>query len=317
MPLVEVCSLSKRYGSRVAVDRVSFEIRAGEVLGLLGPNGSGKSTILRVLTGYLAPTSGTARIGGFDVLSDARSARAQVGYVPEDAPLYLHMRVDELLRFMGRMRGLEGKALASALDCACEQLALHEVRRALIGRLSRGYRQRVAIAQALLHRPRLLVLDEPTNGLDPRQIIELRRLVQHLAAQCSVLVTSHVLAEVERMAHRAAILMDGRLLEIHSLQPEAGDRRRWLRLHVCEPASPTLHALLDAVPGVVTVEPDGGSAELSRWRVHIAEPGAGQRIVAALCAAGLGLREMTETADDLEQLFLRLTSTDDTTLTRH
>lgn len=224
-PLVEVCSLTKRYGSRVAVDRVSFEIRAGEVLGLLGPNGSGKSTILRVLTGYLAPTSGTVRIGGFDVLSDARKARAQVGYVPEDAPLYLHMRVDELLRFMGRMRGLEGSALASALDSACEQLALREVRGLPVAKLSRGYRQRVAIAQALLHRPRLLVLDEPTNGLDPRQIIELRRLVQHLATQCSVLVTSHVLAEVERMAHRAAILMDGRLLQIHSLQPEAGDPR--------------------------------------------------------------------------------------------
>lgn len=307
-PLVEVRSLSKHYGSRVAVDRVSFEVEPGEVLGLLGPNGSGKSTILRMLTGYLAPASGTALINGFDIVSDPRSARGCVGYVPEDVPLYQHMRVDELLRFMGRMRGLEGKALALALDAARERLALDEVRRMPVGKLSRGYRQRVAIALALLHGPRLVVLDEPTNGLDPRQIIELRHLVQCLATQCSVLVTSHVLGEIERMAHRVAILMDGRLLKIHSLRPGAADRQRWLRLQIHAPASTGLSSLLTGVPGVVAVEPDGSSATLSRWRVQVTDIQAGQYIVAALSGAGLGVGEMTEAAADLEHLFLRLTS---------
>ena len=210
--------LGKRYGPRLAIDGVSFEVGDREVMGLLGPNGSGKTTILRILAGYLRPSAGTARVDGFDVVRDGRAARRRVGYVPEDAPLYPHMRVNEFLAFMGRLRGLEGKALRSAVDAARERLALQAVRHALIGRLSRGYRQRVALAQAVLHEPRLLILDEPTNGLDPRQIIELRGLIRRLAEHCAVLVTSHILAEIERIADRAAILLDGRLLAVHRVE---------------------------------------------------------------------------------------------------
>ena len=216
-PVVVAENLSKSFGPRRAVDAVSFEVHSREVFGLLGPNGSGKTTLLRILTGYLHPSSGRAWVMGHDVVTASLQARRRIGYVPEDAPLYLHMRVREFLRFMGRVRGLEGAALLRAIDAAVERLAFAHVLDAPIGRLSRGYRQRVAIAQALLGQPGLLVLDEPTNGLDPRQIIELRELVRTLSQELTVLVTSHILAEVERVAQRVAILLDGRLLAVHEL----------------------------------------------------------------------------------------------------
>lgn len=216
-PVVVAENLSKSYGPRRAVDAVSFDVQPGEVLGLLGPNGSGKTTILRILTGYLRPSGGRALVMGHDVVTASLEARSALGYVPEDAPLYTHMRVQEFLAFMGRVRGLEGAALRRAVDAVVERLACTHVRDAPIGRLSRGYRQRVAIAQALLGQPKLLVLDEPTNGLDPRQIIEVRELVRALAQELAVLITSHILAEVERVAHRVAILLDGKLLAVHAL----------------------------------------------------------------------------------------------------
>jgi gliding motility-associated transport system ATP-binding protein len=206
--------LSKRYGATLAVDDVSLQVRRHEVLGLLGPNGSGKTTILRVLTGYLRPGSGSAQVGEFDLVREGRAARGRIGYVPEDAELYRHMRVNEFLVFMGRLRGLAGDQLNERLAFVRERLALDDVGATIIGRLSRGYRQRVAIAQAIIHEPELLVLDEPTNGLDPRQIIEMRGLLRGLAAHCSIIVTSHILSEIERVADRVAILLQGRLLAV-------------------------------------------------------------------------------------------------------
>jgi len=217
LPVVRVEHLTKFYGARRAVDDVSFDMQPGEVMGLLGPNGSGKSTILRILTGYLQPTSGRAQVCGFDVVTQSLQARRCVGYVPEDVPLYAHMRVHEFLTFMGRLRGLEGAACARAIDDVVDRLSFGRYRHQLIGKLSRGYRQRVAIAQALLGRPKLLILDEPTNGLDPRQIIEVRELIVALASDLAVLVTSHILVEIERIAHRVAILLDGRLLAVQAL----------------------------------------------------------------------------------------------------
>ena len=211
LPVLVADRLSKRYGARLAVDDVSFVVEAGEVMGLLGPNGSGKTTVLRLLTGYLHPSSGTARIAGFDVVEAGLAARRYVGYVPEDVPLYSHMRVDEFLAFMGRLKGLVGRPLRDGVASVCQRLHLSQVRSTAIGKLSRGYRQRVAIAQALLNNPPLLLLDEPTNGLDPRQIIEMRELIRALAATHTILVTSHILSEIEKIAHRVAILLDGRL----------------------------------------------------------------------------------------------------------
>jgi ABC-2 type transport system ATP-binding protein len=305
-PVIVAEKLTKRYGSRLAVDGVSFEVNAREVLGLLGPNGSGKSTILRILTGYLRPSSGTARIAGNDVVDQAIEARRRVGYVPEDAPLYTHMRVEEFLAFMGKLKGVAEKHLARAIDQVCERLALQAVRNLSIGKLSRGFRQRTAIAQALLGNPELLVLDEPTNGLDPRQIIEMRDLVRSLAEHHTVLVTSHILGEIEKVAQRVAILLSGRLLAVHSLKSETSDRR--LRLRVRGLPHATVEATLRQVPGVRTVRLDGSvSTECAYYVVGVERPEVAETIARALVAKNFGVLEIAEASADLETLFLGLT----------
>ncbi|HTO43548.1 MAG TPA: ABC transporter ATP-binding protein [Burkholderiales bacterium] len=298
--------LTKWYGPRLAVDDVSFEVQRGEVVGLLGPNGSGKSTILRLLTGYLRPSRGTARIAGFDVVAQGLQARNRIGYVPEDVPLYTHMRVTDFLAFMARLRGLSGAALVRAVDSVVQQVSLDTVRHLLISKLSRGYRQRVAIAQALISSPELLVLDEPTNGLDPRQIIELRELIRSLASDRAILVTSHVLAEIERVAHRAAILLNGRLLTVHTLA--RGDRGSELRVQIRAEAGSAVQACLKAVAGVLDARLEAQSDTLETWRVSVSEPVVGEQISQAVTRAGFGMREITTAASDLEDLFLRLTA---------
>lgn len=204
------------------------------MFGLLGPNGSGKSTILRMLVGVMRPDAGHASIAGFDVIADGRAARARIGYVPEDIPLYGHNRVDEFLAMMAALKGLDTRVRRAAIDSVVERIALGDVRRTVIRQLSRGFRQRVAIAQALLGSPPVLVLDEPTNGLDPRQIIECRELVASLAGAHAVLITSHILSEIEKVADRVAILLDGRLLALENMALPDGSRldleRRFLEL---------------------------------------------------------------------------------------
>jgi ABC-2 type transport system ATP-binding protein len=306
MAVVSIEGLSKRYGRHHAVDDVYFEVREREVMGLLGPNGSGKTTILRILTGYLRPSAGTVRIDGFDVVGDGLAARARMGYVPENAPLYGHMRVNEFLAFMGRLRGLGGPALRRGLEAAREQLALEAVGEVVIGRLSRGYRQRVSIAQAVLHEPRLLVLDEPTNGLDPRQIIELRGLLGTLARTCAILVTSHILAEMERIADRVAILLDGRLLTVHRLIRTAPGMM--LRVRAPIKSAAIVAAVLAATPGIGEVSQEEASGDVAAWRVHGADGDAAAQIAKNLCSAGIASVERLEAASDLEELFLRLTA---------
>jgi ABC-2 type transport system ATP-binding protein len=303
MAVVTVDRLSKRYGPRLAVDRISFEVGEREVMGLLGPNGSGKTTILRILTGYLRPSGGTASIEGIDIVEDGLEARARVGYVPEDAPLYPHMRVDELLDFMGRLRGLEGDRLRRGIDLAVERLSLGAVRTTIIGRLSRGYRQRVSLAQAVLHEPKLLVLDEPTNGLDPRQIIELRGLVRGLAEHCAVLVTSHVLGEIERVADRAAILLDGRLLAIHAIE-----RGAVVRVRARAGDADRVDRTLAAVPGVASFDEEHRGKELVIWAVRLDRPAVAEQLGQALRDAGLGVVEIAEQTSRLESVFLELTA---------
>ena len=290
-------NLTSYYGARIAVDRVSFDVQPNEVMGLLGPNGSGKSTILRILTGYLRPTAGTARVAGYDVVSDGLEVRARLGYVPEDVPLYSHMRVAEFLEFMGRVRRLDESELASAVERVIERLSLQRVRTLLIAKLSRGYRQRVAIAQALLGKPKLLVLDEPTNGLDPRQIIEVRELIRSLASELSILVTSHILAEIERVAHRVAILLDGKLLTVHTLSAH-----QRLRLRVRNADAAALHAALRVLAEVCVAEAHPVSGEYVLEGVRSPAD-----VVRALVEAGLEVEEAMPAGSGLEQLFLRLT----------
>jgi ABC-2 type transport system ATP-binding protein len=279
-------------------------VPAGEVLGLLGPNGSGKTTVLRILSGYLRPSSGRARVGGLDTIDDGLAARRRVGYVPEDVPLWDGMRVRELLVFMARLKGLAGPAVGHAVAAASEQLALGPVLGLTVGKLSRGFRQRVAIAQALINRPEVLVLDEPGNGLDPRQIIEMRQLIRSLAGRHAIVITSHVLGEIEKVADRVAILLEGRLLAVRSLCPAVPGHR--FRLRLAGEAAPA-QAGLRAIPGVVGVTAVG-PAEPGAYLVDLDGRGTPESLVAGLAAAGLGLRELREASIDLEHLFLALTS---------
>ena len=300
--------LVKRYGSRLAVRGVSFAIEEGEIIGLLGPNGSGKSTILRMLAGYLPPTAGTLRVAGVDVAADSVAARQQVGYVPEDAPLYDGMRVGELLRFMAAIKGIAGRAAGAAVDAAVERLDLGPVLRMPIGKISRGYRQRVAIAQALVNDPPLLILDEPTNALDAYQVIGVRELVRAMAGRRTVLVASHVLAEIERVASRVMILRDGRLLTGDALDEVRPAPQVVLRV-VGPP--PAVLAALRQVPGVADVALQSAvpaSADTERSYLVRIEPEQLRPpdLAGAVVAHGYGLLELAVVKPDLERVFLEL-----------
>jgi ABC-2 type transport system ATP-binding protein len=298
--------VTKWYGPRRAVSDVCFGIEQGEILGLLGPNGSGKSTIFRMLTGYLVPSSGRIEVAGYDVMADSLAVRRVISYVPEDAPLYDHMRVGEFLHFMANLRGLRGAAATRAVDAAAERLELTGVIRLLTGKLSRGFRQRVSIAQALLGNPQILVLDEPTSGLDPHQVIAVRDLIQSLAGSHTVLIASHILPEIERIASRVMILLDGRLLTDDAMKQMRAETT--LRVAASAPEA-SVRGILLAVPGVrdVTVEPTAG-ASTTHYLIGT-EPRASvaAEIVAALVGAGIAVSELSEARPDLERVFLDLT----------
>jgi ABC-2 type transport system ATP-binding protein len=218
--------VTKRYGPVLAVDDLTLEIRQGEIFCLLGPNGSGKTTFIRLLAGFLSPTAGSLQVAGFDVQRDPMQARRCIGYAPEPAPLYRHMRVGEFLAFMARLRQVPRAEVGAAVQRVAEQLEITHKLDAPIPTLSRGYRQRVSLAQALVHSPKLLILDEPSNGLDPRQIIEMRHLIRSLAGRYTVLMSSHILTEVAKTADRVAVLLGGRLKGLRTV--EAGvDLEDW------------------------------------------------------------------------------------------
>src|SRR6266536_837375 len=294
-PIVLAQDLVKWYGPRLAVRDVSFSVTEGEVVGLLGPNGSGKSTIFRILTGYLMPSSGTAAVAGRDVRTESLALRHEVGYVPEDAPLYDHMRVAEFLCFMARLKGLSGRSVIRAVETVAARLQLEKVLSMPVAKLSRGYRQRVAIGQALLNEPKLLVLDEPTSGLDPSQVITIRDLIRELAGKQTVQIASRVM-----------ILLDGDLLTTDALAP--GAKAQHLRLQVAG-AEQEVRACIGSVPGVrsISVGPAFGHAG-PRYLVEADErQRMAQDLAAALVARGFALSELVATPPDLERVFLDLT----------
>ncbi|MBF0618754.1 MAG: ATP-binding cassette domain-containing protein [Candidatus Omnitrophica bacterium] len=210
--MINVQNVSMQYGPTLALDRVSFEVKEGEILGLLGPNGAGKSTLMKILTTFIAPLSGTVTLGGFDVLDASLKARELVGYLPENVPLYMDMRVDEYLRFVAEARGLGGARLRERIDWVVAACNLAPVWKHGIIELSKGFRQRVGLAQALVHDPKILILDEPTNGLDPVQIIGIRKLIKSLAKEKTIVFSTHILQEIEAVADRIVILHEGNIV---------------------------------------------------------------------------------------------------------
>jgi len=209
--MIEVKNLTKRYGEIVAVRNISFTAQKGEILGFLGPNGAGKTTTMRVITGFLPPTSGTVKVDGFDIFEQSHEVRKRIGYLPEHPPLYNDMSLVAYLRFVARIKGVPRSAMPEAVERVVETCGLKDVRRRVLGHLSKGYRQRVGLAQALIHRPSVLVLDEPTIGLDPLQIIEVRGLIRELAGERTVILSTHILPEVTQLCQKVVIINEGQV----------------------------------------------------------------------------------------------------------
>jgi ABC-2 type transport system ATP-binding protein len=210
--MIEVANLSKRYGDLAAIRDVSFTASDGQILGFLGPNGAGKTTTMRIITGFMPATAGTVRVDGFDVFEQSTEVRRRIGYLPENPPLYNDMTVDGFLRFVARLKGMGRVDIAAALERVVETCGLAGVRDRLLGHLSKGFRQRVGLAQALIHDPPVLVLDEPTIGLDPKQIIEIRRLIRTLGGKRTVVLSTHILPEVSQVCDKVVIINDGRIV---------------------------------------------------------------------------------------------------------
>lgn len=210
--MIDVQQITKRYGQHTAIDRVTFSVAKGEVLAFLGPNGAGKTTTMRILTCFMPPTEGRATVAGYDCLEQSMDVKRRIGYLPETPPVYQELTVQEYLRFVGRLRGLAGAVLTTAMSREIERLGLGSVQHRLIGNLSRGYRQRVGLAQALIHDPPVLILDEPTVRLDPKQIIEIRELIKSLAGSHSVILSTHILPEATAVCQRVVIISGGRIV---------------------------------------------------------------------------------------------------------
>ncbi len=304
--MIHVSKLTKDYGSRRAVSELDFDIEKGEIVGFLGPNGAGKTTTMRVLTGYLPPTSGTVEIGGFDIIEHSLEARRLIGYMPETVPLYPDMTVFEYLIFMADLRHL--KDAEDRVDDVLEMVHMEDRSEGYVGNLSKGMRQRVGLAQALLHRPEVLILDEPTIGLDPAQIIEVRNLIREVGREHTVLLSTHILSEAQQVCNRVLIINKGRFVAedtTEGLQARlTGVHRVNLRIRG---EIDELVPLVSAVPGVIRVLPQSDDAlEFETAPGQDVRP----EVVRKVVAAGYDLLELNPANMSLEEIFLQLTQDD-------
>ena len=307
--MIEVKEVSKRYGAATAVDRLSFSVDKGEILGFLGPNGAGKTTTMRILTGFFPPSEGTALVGGLDVADDPLGVRRLIGYLPENVPLYQDMRVGEYLRFVAGAKGLAGAAVSGEAKKAMEAVNIADRAGQLIRQLSKGYRQRVGLAQALLGDPPVLILDEPTIGLDPGQIVEIRSLIKRFAGEKTVILSSHILPEVAATCGRVVVINQGRLAAEVDLG-EGGAKSHLLRL-VTGGAPDKVLPLLGDISGVKTVKHLGAAPSGHRYSLGTdGSPDTAARISASLVGAGHGLMELTAATTDLEELFVEIISSE-------
>ena len=312
--MISVSELTKKYARNTAVDHISFQVEKGQIVGFLGPNGAGKTTTMRMLTCFLPPTSGTATVAGFDVLEKPMEVKRRIGYLPEMPPLYQEMRTTEYLQFVGKLKGLSGTELQQRIDTACERCAITDVKSKLLGKLSKGYRQRVGLAQAILHNPEVLILDEPTAGLDPKQINETRDLIKSLAGDHTIILSTHILPEVEQTCQQVIIVNKGKLVatdSVNNLQSRARGAESMLvevgsRDGSLDPG--TVRERLEKVAGVnrVTLKEkrQRGSAFEVENRKGAFVPG---ELARAVVQAGWDLNELRPAAVSLEEIFLQLT----------
>jgi ABC-2 type transport system ATP-binding protein len=300
--MIEVAHLTKEFGDFTAVRDVSFTIAPGECVGFLGPNGAGKTTTMRVIAGIFPPTSGTVRVAGHDVQRETDAARRLVGYFPENAPYYPEMSVEEYLTFVARAKRLARGVRGTEVERVIRATTLGEMRRRLVGKLSKGFRQRVGLAQALLGDPQVLILDEPTSGLDPEQVAEIRELVKSLRGQRTIIFSSHILSEVSQVAQRVVIINRGRVVaEDH---PEGLARRieGAVTIHLrAEAPEGELRTLLSAIPGVRDLAVVEG-----RFRFHARDESVVRDVSRMVTARGWILLELSRESLSLEEIFLRL-----------
>ncbi len=314
--MIQVQHLTKQFGPKTAIADVSFSVEKGEVLAFLGPNGAGKTTTMRILTGSLPATSGTAQVAGYDCFDQPMEVKRAIGYLPEVPPLYTEMTVTEYLTFVGRIKGVAPAHLPTALSQVMERLSLGEVRGRLIANLSRGFQQRVGLAQALIHDPPVLILDEPTAGLDPRQIIEIRELIKGLAGLRTIILSTHILPEATAVARRVVIINDGRIVAEDSQEQLSARLRRSEKVSLTLKAPPPdARERLAALPGVLSVHHDGEARPDGKATFLVeAELGYDLRDDLARFAVGhnWGLLELKLVTMTLEDVFLRLTKEEDT-----
>jgi ABC-2 type transport system ATP-binding protein len=316
--MIKVTDLTKRYARTIAVDQISFEVTKGQIVGFLGPNGAGKTTTMRMLTCFLPPSAGTATVGGFDVLEQPLEVKKRIGYLPETPPIYPEMETLEYLRFVGKLKGLSGVNLQKRADYVCERCAITDVKTKLLGKLSKGYRQRVGLAQAIIHNPDVLILDEPTAGLDPKQINETRDLIKGFAGDHTIILSTHILPEVEQTCEQVIIINKGKLVATDSVR-NLQARARGAESVVVEIAGRNgnleagiVQHKLEQVAGVSRVLSKGQDNGRVVFEVE-SQKGRLVRgdLARAVVECGWDLNELRPAAMSLEEIFLQLTGSED------
>jgi ABC-2 type transport system ATP-binding protein len=314
--MIKVEGLTKRYAHTIAVDHISFEVQKGQIVGFLGPNGAGKTSTMRMLTCFMPPTEGTAAVAGFDVVESPMEVKKRIGYLPETPPLYPDMEVCEYLEFVGRLKGVSKQDIAKRVAEASERCAIADVSRKLISKLSKGYRQRVGLAQAIIHNPDVLILDEPTSGLDPKQIIEARGLIKGLSGDHTIILSTHILSEVEAMCEQAIIIAKGKLAATGSVAELKSRRERGgtvVQVEVGGRASQLdasgVESKLTAVPGVSRVTLKHKEDNTATFEVESpAGPAVRGDVARAVVESGWNLNELRTVGMSLEEVFLQLTA---------
>jgi ABC-2 type transport system ATP-binding protein len=312
--MITVTDLTKKYARTTAVDHISFSVDKGQIVGFLGPNGAGKTTTMRMLTCFFPPTEGKATVAGFDVFEQPLEVKRHIGYLPEAPPLYLEMETVEYLRFVGQLKGLSGPELEKRVTYVCDRCNIADVRNKLMGKLSKGYRQRVGLAQAIIHNPDVLILDEPTAGLDPKQINETRDLIRSLAGDHTIILSTHILPEVEQVCEQVIIINKGKLVatdSVHNLQARARGAESMLldvAARNAEFTVPVVQARLEKIAGVSRVAvrqqyEQGGLFEVESSRGQLVRGDLARAVV----EAGWDLNELRPAAMSLEEVFLQLT----------
>ena len=316
--MITVKELTKKYARTTAVDHVSFEVQKGQIVGFLGPNGAGKTTTMRMLTCFLPPTSGSATVAGFDVLEQPLEVKKRIGYLPETPPLYPEMETTEYLKFVGKLKGLSGSELNKRVDYVCDRCAVADVKTKLLGKLSKGYRQRVGLAQAIIHNPDVLILDEPTAGLDPKQINETRELIRGLAGDHTIILSTHILPEVEQTCQQVIIINKGKLVAKDSVQ-NLQARARGAESVLVEVAGrngsldlSVVQRRLEQIRGVARVEYKTSHANRNVFEIESQKGFIRGDLARAVVEAGWDLNELRPAAMSLEEIFLQLTGEEST-----